>query len=198
MGDEREYIYNCSVCKAEVDVDAEICPHCGADLRYIIKSENSDNPYNAEKVGGWLLFFCITLTIIGPLLTFVSIVDVIRRIPIFETNKPDFATFIRMNNIVIAAVQVFGIYAGIRLWQKRPGAVNLVKKFLITILVYNIIFALICAINFDISVWIAVLHTLIFVGIWYTYLDTSKRVRYTFPPAEDQNSELPGEEPGKR
>lgn len=72
------------------------------------------------------------------------------------------------------AIAFFSIYAGTHLWQKKPGAVTLTKRFLCAFLAYNI-FTIIVMARFEMfegSVELA--RSITYVVVWYTYLSISK------------------------
>jgi hypothetical protein len=93
---------------------------------------------------------------------------------------------------VSIAIMSFGIYAGIRLLQLKPNAVRVAKRYLITFFVYT---ALTVSLIFLANVvnhqpeqstrdFGSQLRNIIYVLIWYSYLDKSKRVAATYPPQE--------------
>lgn len=177
MGDEQEYVYNCSVCKAEVDAHAEICPQCGADLS---ETEHITNPSSVVKVGGWLLFFCIILTIITPIFSFSTIIYVLVKMPLLIKYAPDFALWEKIDLVMMVGIISFSIYAGISLWKKKSGAVDLAKKYLIAFFIYSLVEAVIVLSYTKADVGMNLLRSFVFVGIWYTYLTKSKRVKDTY------------------
>jgi len=142
-----------------------------------------------KGVGGWLLFFCIGLTILMPLLTLYNIVSG------YQTAKPLFSRFpglydlMAIDTSVSFAIVVFSIYAGISLWRIRPGAVGLAKKYLLTLLAYSVL-AFFLPFTADLpktanevmlgEILKDVVRSLIYVGVWYSYLSKSERVRATY------------------
>lgn len=180
MDNEQEYIYNCSVCNAEVDADAEICPQCGTDLHYILKPENSDNPFNTERVGGWLLFLCITLTILSPLASISKLGSVLRATPEFVRIYPDLAPWLTAEIIIKVMFIVFSIITGVQLWKKKPAAVKIAKSFFIALFVYVLIDAIIALSLISNHIGFDTYRSIIFASLWYIYLIRSQRVKYTY------------------
>lgn len=95
-------------------------------------------------VGGWLLFYCVGLTIVVPLLTFIGVKRNLQEyfemvglveFPEFHGNLSLIKGFCVGSAILSLCVVIPSIYIGIRLWQTKPGSVRLVKG----ILIYNLI-----------------------------------------------------------
>jgi len=111
-----------------------------------------------NDVGGWLLFFIITLTIISPLINIGNV----------------FAEGVGAFEIVsiLAEISLF-ILSGIFLWNKKPYAVNFTKIVLFTIGVELLIFSLVSS-NFTL------LKGVPYCVIWILYLYNSERVRQVY------------------
>jgi len=84
----------------------------------------------------------------------------------------------------------FSIYAGVALWQKKQDAVRIAKRYFVTFLLYTVVAsalpfmaglpsqaneAMIAELFKDAS------RSFLFFGIWYSYLNKSRRVKNTFP-----------------
>jgi hypothetical protein len=152
-------------------------------------------------VGGWLLFFIITLVLIGPTL---HVGNFIRS---FAHSREHFAgslhryslySFYFVEALLGFAVYGYSIFAGIQLWKIREGAVLQAKRFLVTLLAYRFL-------DYTAGLmWLVLMtpersrtlalsryvqgsaaenlvRTAIYVGIWYSYLVKSERVRITYP-----------------
>lgn len=125
-------------------------------------------------VRGWLLFLCISLTIIYPLFGIVDIMFA------FELLHP---LVVLIESSMIAA----SIYAGCSLWSIKPKAVKVAKGYLLVALVFGFISAAIQSstnMTFGREMFEAAFKGLIYVLIWYPYLIYSKRVRATYPKSE--------------
>jgi len=142
-----------------------------------------------KGVRGWLLFLCVTLTVLDPsavLINLFVIADAAR--PYFAGN-PGFFRLILVNGVAGITLSVFSLYAGIWLWKCFPGALTVARKYLRTVFAYSILapflprlvgstfhasretFALACLNS---------LFTIFYLGIWYLYLNRSARVRATY------------------
>jgi Protein of unknown function (DUF2569) len=140
-----------------------------------------------KSVRGWLLFFCLNLTIIYPSFFLIAIVQTVSAYTAF-TQFPS-SSWLIINLIVSISMLLFSIYAGIALWKTKPNAVKIAKIFLIILFVRYVVSGFlilmvdlrqgkeILTLVFDLSLWLAHL-----VG-WYVYLYKSKRVKATYAQA---------------
>ena len=94
-----------------------------------------------------------------------------------------------IQNILALGMTIFSIYAGISLWQIRLNAVRIAKRYLICCMLYSIVvtfFPQMVELPSDahrimnLELIKGILRTFVFVAIWYTYLNRSKRVKVTF------------------
>jgi hypothetical protein len=126
-------------------------------------------------VGGWLLFFCIGLIFVAPLIDAAEIL------------KNPNNMFVVVLDLGLAA---FAIYTGIIVWGTRPNALKVVKAYFIVMIVlaFLTILGVIFADAKDIQGhsnsqgedMIAALRSLGYVAIWWSYFGSSERVRATF------------------
>jgi len=117
-----------------------------------------------KGVGGWLLLFCLLLTVIGPLVLLVSLAAG------YSESSKNFEQFIF--TLLTLGLMGFGVYAGTGLWSIRAGAVGMAKLYL---LCYLGSIAVASILNAKVEVQ----GVLSFV-VWYSYLKKSKRVRATY------------------
>jgi predicted branched-subunit amino acid permease len=93
--------------------------------------------------------------------------------------------------VLFIPVAVFSFVAGLRLWLVKPGAINFTKRFLWTYLSANIGYFVIWVlwtliaqpsspVSFADMVWGHVVGPILFVALWYSYLERSRRVRDTY------------------
>lgn len=144
-----------------------------------------------QGVGGWLTFFCVALTIIGPLVSFSSMVSG------WEQAKPAFDTFpilktaIFLESLVIGVVVIYGFITGAMIWGGNKDGKSLAERYLKVRLFSFIVVELIVLIilsdlpqeayNVIIDGLIVFLvRELGFFGIWFTYFKKSKRVSATY------------------
>ena len=140
-------------------------------------------------VRGWLLLFCMSLTIFSPLYSaytlFVS----------YEELSPLFKTYPVLENLVTVDIylsiglMIFSIYAGSSLWNIKPRAVEIAKIFLKVFLIYTIIGSIFpfmaglpSAANEAIvfGAITVILRSIIYYAVWFTFLEKSKRVKATY------------------
>jgi hypothetical protein len=132
-------------------------------------------------VGGWLLVFCIFLTILRPL-TFIPIV--VRLIQVLVghgslARREAAAVYLLINSALVA----LSIAAGLRLWQVKPRAVQWAKAVLLISEATSI--ATWLGTNFAAKHYRATLPNSYFGGMgmvlmWFLYLSISVRVRNTY------------------
>lgn len=136
-----------------------------------------------KGVGGWLLFFIITLTILNPIVQIVSVVKVFTNIADVPVELYNLRNIIIMDSIIGSVVILFGVYAGLCLWRVKGNAVKMVKIFFIVGIVYNIIISAFYVKAIPVLNQVAaknVVRILAYSGIWYCYLINSDRVKNTY------------------
>ncbi|MDK2907638.1 MAG: hypothetical protein PWQ87_96 [Candidatus Woesearchaeota archaeon] len=114
-----------------------------------------------KNIGGWLLFFIITLVFINPIFNLFIILS-----------ECQFYTILEI--IESFAFLSLSILAGIFLWTKKPFGVKFTKIFLITTLILNIANAVIF-----LDYYLFFNGTVYFI-IWILYLNKSERVKQTY------------------
>ena len=142
-----------------------------------------------KGVRGWLLFLCVTLTVLDPSAVLINLFIVADAAKPYFTRNPGFFRLILVNGVAGITLSVFSLYAGISLWKRLPGALTVARKYLRTVFGYSILapflprlvgstfhasretFALTCLNS---------LFTIFYLGIWYLYLNRSARVRATY------------------
>jgi hypothetical protein len=127
-----------------------------------------------DRVGGWLLLLCVSLTILGPLATVYNLVAGYGQLEgLFEAT----------------ALGLFSLWAGFSLWTRMDGAVERAKKYLYAILGYSVVLYFLPTMSglpeemsteMQSVMAIASVRSIIYVAIWYLYLTKSKRVRGTY------------------
>lgn len=143
----------------------------------------------SQRVRGWLLVFCLMMTVIGPLISSAVMANkYVSLAPLFAASRGlEAAMFI---SVAIEACSVaFGVYAGIRLWSVRPGAVDTAKQALLIGLAANVITtALQIATGPTSNAEARLLHEVtmklipdfIFFAVCFAYLNKSARVQATY------------------
>jgi hypothetical protein len=142
-------------------------------------------------VGGWLLLFCVLLTIIGPAVSVFLYSAELARIQENWGGFQAIPTFHLIVDVAGLALTAFAVYAGIALWAIKPNAVRTAKTFLIAAFAFNTITDL-ASLSLGTSVlfWAPTptvgstvtdlaTNAISFV-IWFTYLKESERVKATY------------------
>ena len=142
-----------------------------------------------KGVGGWLLFFCLGLTVFNPLMSLFSLAGSYRESAPYFSQFPGLLVVTGLDTVLSLGLTVFSIYAGASLWRLRPGAVQTAKRYLLWFLAYQ---AVAIVLPFMAGLPSSADETMIaqsvkdafrgilYVIIWYSYLNKSKRVRATY------------------
>ena len=170
-------------------------------------SSSSKNPSNASPpsspppseshkhyvgVGGWLLFFCVGLTILGPLGTLGRMGNESAEAKRLAASIPNLAEATTTDNVLVIVLLISGFVVGVRLWQTQPSAAKAARTYLVFRLGLGILRCILLisipdippSLSTDYATEIITrvgLYELILFGIWYSYFRISKRVKATFP-----------------
>jgi len=154
-------------------------------------SDTSANPGRSELrgIGGWLLLLIVSLTFLNPGVTIYNLYTGYREAHTIFYLFPGLRTTFIIDIILSAAMMSFSLYAGISLWRIKPNAVRVAKKYMIAAAAYALVgavlpfFAGLPARDNESMVGpglVQFFQTLIYVGVWASYLNKSKRVQATF------------------
>lgn len=154
---------------------------------------NNDTANGQLKgVGGWLLFFIVTLTIIRPLVVVVGLIANWVILSDVVDSLPGLIGASVFDSVLVVALAGYGIYAGVKLWTIQPGAVRTAKIFLALTLAYVFGSPLLYAaadlpgVGYDVLMVESVkeiVQALIYFGVWFSYLNVSRRVQATYGAA---------------
>ncbi len=186
----------------------EYCPECGniIPIKEEVEDEeieiipveqkelsgfNSDPEFISKYYGvkGWLLFFCVSLTILSPLFTVYNLISGINESKYLINYYPDWLTVVVIDSILIVGLMVFSIYSGIALWTIKPNAVRVTKNYLYSLLAYVFISSFLpftAGLPSQANeamvqpVIMSALRSIVYFGIWFAFLQTSKRVKATY------------------
>ncbi|HEQ71387.1 MAG TPA: DUF2569 family protein [Spirochaetia bacterium] len=141
-------------------------------------------------VRGWLLFVCVYLTIILPLLLVLGLPV---EIPSGENGGPDTVTrvYFTANIVVTVGIVLFSVIAGLSLWLKKRFGVALARVFLllyaalcvidtVVLVFFNLVEVTGTGRAFTETVSRKILYGLLVPVALVIYLQRSKRVRNTF------------------
>lgn len=193
----------CASCGNSVMSSMRMCPECGgrsfgptppaqvnnlgSQANHPASSSQPLPPLSGIQAGvkGWLLLFCISLTIITPLFSAAGIsrewVDGQQYLDL-----PGFREALFFEITVFSFFALYSVFTGVQLWQVKPNAVRNAKRFVLLQAVVAVAVPLILAPMLGVS-FIEVdglrstVHGLIYMAIWYPYLLKSKRVKATYP-----------------
>lgn len=143
-------------------------------------------------VGGWLVFFCVGLTILGPLFSLGQMGNG------WEQAQPAFSRFPAIKSVLICeylgstAILIYGFIVGCMIWSGSSKGRVIARRFLLIRLFGSIVFEVI-AINMMVR-WLpleiaragtvgmigALIREVVYFTIWWLYFKMSKRVRNTY------------------
>ena len=179
----------CTRCGQQIPDATEICPLCGreASLRldppppapvtapHYLPAPLAPVVQGPNGVWGWLLLYCVTLTVLAP--AYILISFSVR--PLLFTNP-----YVLMNAARIA----YGMVVGILLWSRRPVSLLFLKAYFI------LLAADILLLGLDMVALALRRHSSIFLApgfptlassagialLWFAYFRKSVRIRNTF------------------
>lgn len=141
-------------------------------------------------VRGWLLLFCLALTVFSPIATAFFLIANYQGATQYFEQYPGLRVISRIDIVLSVSLMAFSVYAGICLWRKKRNAVRIAKAYLWTYLGYSVIASglpfgaglpAVAHETMIIGVLKTLFRALLFFALWYSYLTGSKRVKATFP-----------------
>jgi hypothetical protein len=121
-----------------------------------------------KGVGGWLMLFCVIVTIISPLRMMVSV----------------FSAPFEVWQLADIGLTVLSISAGVLIWAVHRAAIPVLRVYFIALAAFAVLGIVGAAVGGDTegspAVLLELVRTLIFVGIWSAYFWKSERVRANF------------------
>lgn len=144
-----------------------------------------------KGVAGWLLFFCITLVMIGPLSSFGTMLKS------WELSVPAFASYPSLKTVLVfsivssSAILLYGMIVGSLIWSGGSNGRKLAKQFLTVRLCATLAIEFICLLMMTelpkevITAGIngllgVIIREGIYFGVWWFYFKLSKRVMNTY------------------
>ncbi|MBP8961976.1 MAG: DUF2569 family protein [Opitutaceae bacterium] len=152
----------------------------------LIKS--SDGP---TGVGGWLVFFCVGLTILGPLFSFGQMVSGWEQAEPAFSRFPTIKSVLMWENLGSTAILIYGFIVGCMIWSGSPQGRAIARRFLL-IRLFGFIAVEVIAILImgDLPSEVvtagmggvvgALFREGVYFTIWWFYFKKSKRVRNTY------------------
>jgi hypothetical protein len=129
---------------------------------------------NLRGIGGWLLFFCISLTVLSPASFTYGLISGSQR------SDSDENSWVELS--VNGATTIYGIITGILLWTKRKGSVKQAKWFLI-ISALTVLLTTIYDLGTRKDQWLIPIIFVIkiaYFAMWMLYFSNSRRIANTF------------------
>lgn len=167
-----------------------------ADLRAELREEIIYERVNRRKlqkqaellgIGGWLSFFIIINMYVSPALNLLIIVaswiTFSTYLMVMESGDPLFMMIVLSTLITVATV-VWGVVAAWRLNGLRPRSVQFVKIYIVAAGISGIVTQLLLSEPTS-SNAARLLQPLLWSAIWFTYFSVSKRVKATYPDADE-------------
>jgi len=151
----------------------------------------SKTSYGPTGVGGWLVFFCVGLTILGPLFSLGQMGNG------WEQAQPAFSRFPAIKSVLIweylgsSAILIYGFIVGCMIWSGSSQGRAIARRFLL-IRLFGFIGVEVIAINMMVGlpsdvttagivgVGGALIREVVYFIIWWLYFKMSKRVRNTY------------------
>ncbi len=140
-------------------------------------------------VHGWLLVLCLMLTVVGPLISSVLMANDYAALAPYFPSYRGLQAAIYISIAIKASLVVYSVYAGLRLWSIRPGAVGTAKHALLFGLAANAVTITLKLAAGPTSiadgrllheVTMRLIPSLIFFTVWFAYLNKSTRVQVTY------------------
>ncbi|MEN3369501.1 MAG: hypothetical protein V7609_1644 [Verrucomicrobiota bacterium] len=148
-----------------------------------VTTSSVPNEQKYKGVRGWLLFFCIALTILAPIRALVEVSSSYKMLSYYFGRVPNLQAFWITLTLLNVGLTIYGVVVGVNLWRVRSGAVRNAKRFLWCLLAFSV-GALFLPILFGVPVasiaYVKPAGILAFF-VWFFYLKKSKRVKATYP-----------------
>jgi hypothetical protein len=161
-----------------------------------LQGHELSTPNDLVGVRGWLLFLCISWTILSPAFSLFVIGVTLNEIPSllpYSNIAPLAVPMTVIDSVLGLGVVAFSIVAGIRLWTVQPRAVSLARSYLIALAAYTIVssglnyFAVPPAFSTRTAAdFLApAVRQLAYTAIWLAYFARSERVAVTYGLARE-------------
>jgi hypothetical protein len=172
----------CSECGKENPASSRFC-FCGHNLAFV------DTRPAPVGVGGWLLFFCLQVALLGPLLTVMNVMADVRTLRSSGGLWTRGAALVAVDDLVRLALAGMGVGAGVLLWLRHHSAVVFTRAYLVCLAASGLVllgFVYAFALPADTRDRIAPIYlfraAIAIPGsiFWLQYFKHSKRVKATY------------------
>jgi hypothetical protein len=178
----------CARCGQQIPDVSELCPLCGqqttlkldpvpstatAQLRPPYAFVTVPQNLGPRGVGGWLFWYCIFITILGPL-------ALVGQLLTFQFRNP---------LLVLEVIRLlYGVVVGVFLWIERPLAIQLLRIYFIFLAaIFLLVFLRLASFAlarhttvFQLTGFVSTVLSAIFSLLWFLYFHKSERVRNTY------------------
>jgi|SRR5690348_1572417 len=156
-----------------------------------ISTPASPNKPRYKGVDGWLLLFCLNLTLFNPIGGLYYIITSYRVASQFFAKFPHLFIVTTIYAALTLLFAAFSLYTGSRLWGVKADALRTAKKFLLGCSVYVIIIAILpyfaglpSTTGTNAIITLDAIGRMIlggtYIALWFGYLNKSERVRNTY------------------
>src|ERR1700690_533226 len=145
-------------------------------------AEVHPQPYG---VRGWLLFLCISLSIINPILIAIKLPSDLSTGLEAETLYPWYGFLLLSSCTVHAFLIPLYLFAGVSLWRRRPGALKAAAVCLVSVAAYAVVPLVLPFLarlpsesrNYLFATALPYsARSVAYAGFWFWYLNVSRRV----------------------
>ena len=175
----------CSECGRKNPAESRYC-FCGNDL--VIPAPPPPEP----GVRGWLLFFCVQLLVLNPILIAHQVLVEARGLHASVSPSGSISTMVGVDSVVRLLTMAVGVLAVVLLVRRHTMAVPFVRAYLVWWAVnYFAVVALPYAFSLDAAVRTRVAAMYLYRAVmtvpgtsfWFLYFKHSKRVKVTYAHA---------------
>jgi hypothetical protein len=157
----------------------------------IVQTPIPSGSVGPKGVGGWLVFFCVGLTILGPLFSLGQMVTAWEDSQAGFSSFPSIKTAVIWENFGSALLLIYSFVVGCIVWSGSPNGKSVAKKYLvirlfgfigvefIAILLMGDLPSEVLAAGIG-GVFGAGITEVFYFLIWWFYFKKSKRVRNTY------------------
>jgi hypothetical protein len=150
-------------------------------MQSALQTPASGSPNQLRGVGGWLTFFCVSLTIFAPIMHLNVAAKAFKSL--LSPGQLPHSTLLRLDVVFVtyAGLATFSCVCGYLLWSENPRGPVVTKAYLvIAALLVITLYSVLVLTGMKIDLFSIVLGRLVYTVCWYAYLSTSERVRLTY------------------
>ena len=156
---------NCRDCGEAYAAGTFYCKSCG-------------HPVGRWAVGGWLLFFCIITTLLGPAINLAQVADVAKT----------GTTLAAWTACFVLGFSLQGVITGLKVWSVKPEAFKWLRAWFITLFVVGVLASAAEIIQGAMAAHAGApepptshpVAAIVYAAVWWSYFKRSKRVKATF------------------